>query len=90
MQYGYNIFKGNPLSKHDEGFSGRVFTFDWNRISRGRDGRLYPKDIGIIPNKKCSSKVKTKVFNNKKEEQDEIKLSVGIDNDFRLDKDERE
>ena len=70
---GYNIFKGDPIGRVDEGFTGSsVFAFDWTNIVKHGDSKRYPGDITVTSNFGCSSSLTTTTVMTQTELQEEI------------------
>lgn len=60
LSRGYNIYKGSPFGKTDQGFSSRLFSFDWHNPHRDSTGKSYPRDTNVLNNSRCSSATTTK------------------------------
>ena len=53
--HGYNIFKGSPFSKSDEGFASRLWAVDWDNTDKDSFGKRRPRDTNVRNIDKCSS-----------------------------------
>jgi len=70
---GYNIYRGDPLSRIDQGFTGsQVFALDWTSVSRQGGARRHPLDVDVSSNFGCSSTLTTTTVRNAREYQEEI------------------
>ena len=56
---GYNVFKGSPFSKSDEGFSSRLWVVDWDDSDKDSFGKRRPRDTNVRNIDKCSSSTST-------------------------------
>ena len=74
--HGYNIFKGSPFSKSDEGFSGKLFTIDWEHTIKDSHGHRRPRDAEVQNVSKCSSSTNTKIISDEADLQEEYYQSV--------------
>jgi hypothetical protein len=58
--HGYNVFKGSPFAKHDQGYSAsRLFEVDWTHSIKDSFGKHRPKDVNVTKMNKCSTKIHT-------------------------------
>lgn len=59
--YGYNIFKGSPYAKSDEGFTSKLFVVDWDKTIKDSFKKRRPRDTNVRNISKCSSATSTQI-----------------------------
>jgi len=74
---GYNIYKGSPFSRRDEGFTGSsIYSLDWTNIRRQGGSKRYPDDINVTQNFGCSSSLQTKTIKDTSDYQKEVSKEI--------------
>ena len=78
---GYNIYKGSPYAKQDEGWSsGQLFEFDWGEgnIKIDSANRSYPYDVNIQQVSMCSTDMTITTQSSSKALQSSFSASVSV------------
>jgi hypothetical protein len=74
--HGYNVFKGSPYAKSDEGFASRLFTVDWDNTLKDSFGKRRPRDTNVRNIDKCSSSTSVQIATDEADLQEEYSGSV--------------
>ena len=76
LTFGYNIYKGSPFNEHgDEGKGGELFKYDWSKVNRGTLGKVYPQEVNVRSDVRCSTDINTSVIKDAKDLQESYKGS---------------